>query len=178
VPNSLDRCHYTLDSTPLVVNLAAGGDSVQVIVMHTKSNFVNNGQGMWNDPAQRPDFVAMVLKARRRNATEGMRVRQYLDARLQADPGARLIVLGDLNDGPGLDYFERNHLAHNVTDVVVGSAEPEWTSPGLSAGTGLRRVPGSGTVHHAEYDAQLAHGGAKREDRPSNHRPVSVQLTY
>jgi hypothetical protein len=36
-------------------------------------------------------------------------------------------VLGDLNEGPGLDYFEQLYLSHNVTDIMVGSAfQPEW----------------------------------------------------
>ena len=33
-----------------------------------------------------------------------------------------LRVLGDFNDAPGQDYFEQNYLAHNVTDILLGSA--------------------------------------------------------
>jgi hypothetical protein len=51
-------------------------------------------------------------------------------------------------------------------------------SPGLNRTFGLRRVPNSGTVHHAEYKAHVVHNGTHREDRPSDHRPVSVQLRY
>jgi hypothetical protein len=36
-----------------------------------------------------------------------MRIRQYLDARLDADPDAAIVVLGDFNDGPGRDLFEQ-----------------------------------------------------------------------
>jgi hypothetical protein len=43
------------------------------------------------------------------------------------------VVLGDLNDGPGMDYFEEKFLSHNVTDIIVGSAfAPEQISPTLS----------------------------------------------
>lgn len=207
---------YAFTRTPLVVDLAVGGHALQLLVMHTKSSFVNNGQWMWTDPTRRQEYVALALTARRRNATEGMRVRDYLDARLRADPETLILVLGDLNDGPGLDYFERNYLAHNVTDILVGSAfAPEWIfghaqhdvpavrrytavfddfvenvprrpllldhvlfSPGLTGANDLRKVQGSGTIHHAEYEAQVFNGGARREDRPSDHRPVSVVLTY
>jgi endonuclease/exonuclease/phosphatase family metal-dependent hydrolase len=207
---------YAFTRTPLVVDVGLGGHTLQVIVMHTKSSFVNNGQSMWNDPLRRQDYVALALTARRRNATEGMRVRDYLDARLRADPATRIVVLGDLNDGPGLDYFERRYLAHNVTDIMVGSTfEPEeifthaqhdvprptrytavfddfvenvsgkrllldhlLLSPGLRGAAGLRRVPGSGAIHHAEYAALVVGGGARRQDRPSDHRPASVRLTY
>lgn len=39
-----------------------------------------------------------------------------------------------------------------------------------------RRGAGPGQVRHAEYEAEVAHGGARPEDRPSDHRPVSAQL--
>jgi len=207
---------YQFTRNPLVVNLKLGGNDLQIIVLHTKSSFVNNGAGMWNNPVTRPDYVIAALKARRRNSTEGMRLRDYLDGRLGPDAKVRIIVLGDLNDGPGLDYFEKKYLAHNVTDIVLGSAfQPEWIfehaqhdvppatrytavfddfvenvnnrqllldhvllSPGLLGHTGLRKVGNSGTIHHAEYTAQVTAGGKKRENRPSDHRPVSVRLRY
>jgi hypothetical protein len=158
--------------------------------------------------------VVAVLKNRRRIATEGMRLRAYLDTQLEQDPAARMIVLGDLNDRPGRDYFEERYLAHSVTDVLVGCAfQPErlfahaqhevpdtqryraifddfvtgessrhlllghiLLAPGFTASSGLRLVAGTGTVEHAAYEALVANQGSKREDRPSDHRPVSVTL--
>jgi endonuclease/exonuclease/phosphatase family metal-dependent hydrolase len=207
---------YEFTRNPLVVNIQAGSNPFQVIVMHTKSNFVNQGQAMWQDPARRQEYVVAALKARRRNATEGMRARKYMEEQIAAGTTVRIILMGDLNDGPGMDYFEENYLAHNVTDILVGSAfEPELIfkhaqhdvpraqrfsaqfddfvenvnkkkllldhilrSPMLTGNTGLRKVPNSGTIHHAEYMAQVKNGGKKREDRPSDHRPVSVELEY
>src|SRR5262245_19668655 len=179
-------------------------------------SFVNNGASMWLNLATRQQYVVAALKARRRNGREGMRIREYLDSRLAATASVDFVVLGDLNDGPGLDYFEKRYLAHNVTDIILGSAyQPEWMlthaqhdvpvadrytavfddfvesvpnkkllldhillSPGLVAGSGLRRVAGSGRVHHAEYQAQVSAGGTRRDNRPLDHRPVSVQLHY
>jgi endonuclease/exonuclease/phosphatase family metal-dependent hydrolase len=210
----LDEYHFT--RTPLVVNLTIGGQMLQVIVMHTKSNFINGGRALWEDPATKQNYVVAALTNRRRISAEGMRVRTYLDARLDQDVTTPIIVLGDLNDGPGLDYFEELYLAHNVTDILVGSAfAPEWLfahaqhdvpadqrytavfddfvtdeknrrvlldhillSPGLNGGAGLRAVVGSGRVRHAEYEAEVVNGGANREDRPSDHRPVTVELQY
>ena len=121
-------------------------------------------------------------------------------------------MLGDLNDGPGLDYFEELYLTHNVTDIVVGSAfRPEWqfthaqhdvpaaralhrrlrglrpdprSSGGCCSTTSCSRpaadgcAPGSGAIRHAEYDAQVVNGGVRRQDRPTDHRPVTVDLEY
>jgi endonuclease/exonuclease/phosphatase family metal-dependent hydrolase len=204
----LDRYRFT--RTPLVVDLVAGENPLQLVVAHTKSNFINMGRELWENPATRQAFVVEALTNRRRISAEGMRIRRYLDHRLAADPDVAIIVLGDLNDGPGLDYFEERYLTHNVTDIVVGSAfRPEWQfthaqhdvpaaqrytavfedfiptreirrllldhillSPGLEA----RRLPGSGAIRHAEFDAQVVDGGVRRQDRPCDHRPVTVDL--
>ena len=206
---------YSFTRTPLVVNITFGHRQLQIIVAHTKSNFINNGKAMWDDPRQHQNYIVTALKDRRRISTEAMRIRSYVDTVLAGARGANIIVLGDMNDGPGLDYFERNFLTHNVVDILFGSQfKPEWTfrhaqhdvpederytaifddfvegvdgkrvlldhillSPGLNAG-GLRKVHGSGAVHHEEYSAQVSNGGAHREDRPSDHRPVSVRLQY
>jgi hypothetical protein len=50
-------------------------------------------------------------------------------------------------------------------------------SPGFHGAGGLHKS-GPGRVGHAAYEAHLANNGAKREDRPSDHRPVSVRLGY
>jgi endonuclease/exonuclease/phosphatase family metal-dependent hydrolase len=198
-----------------VDDLSFGGRPLRMIVMHTKSNFISQGQQLWDDPATRQQYVVGALKNRRRISTEGMRVRTFLDGTLENDVQNSVIVLGDLNDGPGLDYFEEKYLSHNVTDILVGSAfQPEWVfthaqhdvaaadrytavfddfvtgekdkhvllehillSPGLKRG-GLKKVAKSGRVRHSEYDAQVVNNGQNREDRPSDHRPVSVELEY
>lgn len=207
---------YEFTRKPLVVDIQAGANQLQVIVMHTKSNFVNQGKALWEDLARRQEYIVAALKSRRRNATECMKTREYMEDRMAADSTARIMLMGDLNDGPGLDYFEENYLAHNVTDILVGSAlYPELIfnhaqhdvpltdrftaifddfvenvkkkkllldhillSPTLKGTTGLRKVPNSGTIHHAEYNAQVKNTGKKRDERPSDHRPVSVELRY
>ena len=217
VDGSMHLGPYQFTRTPLVVNVKVQGHALQIVVLHTKSSFVNNGKTLWNDPARRQEYVIAALKARRRNATEGMRVRRYLDEKLQVAPDARIIVLGDLNDGPGMDVFEEKYLAHNVTDIVLGSGfDPEGLffhaqhdvapdarytavfddfveaidnkrllldhillSPAFAKpGAGLRRVPNSGAIHHQEFESLLENGGARRDGRPSDHRPVSVKLKF
>jgi endonuclease/exonuclease/phosphatase family metal-dependent hydrolase len=207
---------YQFTRQPLVVNVIVGAHPFQVIVMHTKSNFVNNGAELWNNPASRQQYVVEALKARRRNSAECFRVRHYLDRVLDAATTARLIVVGDLNDGPGQDYFEEFYLTHSVTDILVGTSfaperifrhaqhdeSPEerysavfddfvenvlakrllldhiLLSPGFRSGTGLRRRAGTGAVGHAAYQALVEGTGQRRQDRPSDHRPVSVGLRY
>jgi endonuclease/exonuclease/phosphatase family metal-dependent hydrolase len=206
---------YSFTRTPLVVDITIDGSPVRVIVAHTKSNFINHGRELWENEPTRQSFVVSALLNRRRISTEGMRIRTYLDEVLTADPDAAIVVLGDLNDGPGLDYFEQKFLSHNVTDIIIGSAfAPEHAfthaqhdvsaderytavfedfvptpeekrllldhimlSPGLTQpGAGVHKVNGSGAVRHREYDDQVVNNGARRQDRPTDHRAVSVEL--
>jgi endonuclease/exonuclease/phosphatase family metal-dependent hydrolase len=208
---------YQFTRQPLVVNVTLGAQQLQVIVMHTKSNFVNNGAQLWGNLGTRQQYVVEALKARRRNSAECMRTRLYLNQMLTTDPKVRVVVLGDLNDGPGQDYFEEFYLTHSVTDILVGTAfEPErmfthaqhdvapanrysavfddfvpvalpgrrllldhiLLSPGFNSHTGLRRRHGTGAVEHAAYDGLINGTGAKREDRPSDHRPASIGLVF
>lgn len=209
VPNE-----YAFARAPLVVDATLGGVPLELIVLHTKSNFVNNGEKLWKNLATRQQYVVEALKSRRRISAECMRVREYVDARLDQDPDARIVLLGDLNDGPGRDKFEREYLTHSVTDIAIGTAfEPEkqlrhaqhdavaderytcvfndfvtgeknrkilldhiLVSRGLYEKKGLRVVKGSGRVCHAEWQDQVVREGRKRQDRPSDHRPVAIDL--
>ena len=45
---------------------------------------------------------------------------------LQQMPRRRIVITGDFNDGPGLDYFEKRYLTHNVAGLIAGSPyEPQ-----------------------------------------------------
>ena len=59
----LDSYDFTRRS--LVVSVMLGGQTVQFIVMHTKSNFVNKSQQMWSDPATHQNYIVAALLARR-----------------------------------------------------------------------------------------------------------------
>jgi endonuclease/exonuclease/phosphatase family metal-dependent hydrolase len=205
---------YDFTRLPLVVNASIGSDQLQIIVLHTKSSFINQGKKLWDNLATRQQFIHEALVCRRRNSVEAMRIRSYIDQIMAQDPSRKIVVMGDFNCGPGMDYFEGRYLAHNSTDVLLGSAyQPEWMfkhaqhdvpvtdrftavfddfvtgekhkkllldhiliSPGLINRAGLHYVHGSGAIHHMEYETQVVHNGKYREDRPSDHRPVSVRL--
>lgn len=113
---------YDFTRLPLIVDVdPIGQQPVRIVVLHTKSKYVHNGEAMFRDPTTRINFVAAAMKARRRISAEAFRLRTYLDRLVEADPDARIVVTGDFNDGPGRDYFERSYLTHNVTDILLGS---------------------------------------------------------
>jgi endonuclease/exonuclease/phosphatase family metal-dependent hydrolase len=112
---------YEFTREPLELELTVAGRKVVLLNLHTKSKYIHGGRSLWDDPATRAQFIAQAVRNRRRIAAELMRVRTHLDELLTADPEARLVVMGDLNDGPGIDFFEQNYLIHNVVAVVSGS---------------------------------------------------------
>lgn len=114
---------YEFTRLPLVISgtLNTDGSELKIVTLHTKSKYVHNGEAKWNDPEKRLEFVAAALKNRKRISAEAMRVRNYLDDHLEQENESQFIVTGDFNDGPGIDYFERHYITHNVTDILLGS---------------------------------------------------------
>jgi hypothetical protein len=116
---------YEFTRLPLVLegNIGDGEEKLMIVTLHTKSKYVHNGEADWisTEPGRKAAFIKAAVKNRRRISAEGMRLRTYLNELIKQDPNTRIIVTGDLNDGPGVDFFEKNYLTHNVTDIILGS---------------------------------------------------------
>jgi len=113
---------YDFTRTPLVLKAdLPDGRTVRFINLHSKSKFVYRGRSLWNNPATRQTFVEEALLARRRIAAEAARIRTYLNLVFQHEPDAPVVVAGDFNDGPGMDYFERLYLSNNVAGLIAGT---------------------------------------------------------
>ncbi len=203
---------YKFTRLPLVIegNLDSG-KKCRIIAMHTKSNYVQGGEKLWKNPDTRQEFINTALTDRRRISSEAMRIRQCLDSLISKDPSAAVIVTGDMNDGPGLDYFELRDLTHNVVDILLGStfayellfrhsfidrvAPPErytvefydyvdgenkkllldhiGVSPALAGS-----IAASGILHKEYNDALDPGASGDRQRRPSDHRPVFVDIQW
>lgn len=113
---------YDFTRLPMVVDIDPQiGEPLRIVILHTKSKYVHNGESLFNNPARQHEFIAAAMKARRRISAEGFRLRTYLDTLIENNADERVIVTGDWNDGPGPDFFERQYLTHNVADIVLGS---------------------------------------------------------
>ncbi|MDH3341443.1 MAG: hypothetical protein OEL84_09210 [Nitrosopumilus sp.] len=121
VDGDLNLDSYDFTRLPLILDGKYNNQEYRIVILHTKSKYVHEGKSRWNDPVKRPGFVKDAVKNRRRISAESMRLRIYLDELLEQDPGKKIIVTGDFNDGPGIDYFERYYVTHNTTDILLGS---------------------------------------------------------
>lgn len=201
---------YDFTRLPLVVDVdPVGSAPIRVIVLHTKSKFVQFGESKWKDPNRRQEFVVAALEARRRISAEGFRLRGYLDEVVAADSAARIVVTGDWNDGPGRDLFERSYLTHNVADIVLGSTfTPDLIfhhpllahvpAPALftarfddfvdevqdrpllldhfAVSPALTPWVHDAAISHDAFEAQVEGSGRARTQRPSDHRPIVMNL--
>ena len=116
----LDRYGFT--RPPLVLRITSShGRDFRLINLHAKSKYVHQGERLWRDPLRREEYLREALEARRRISAEAMRVREYLDLCFADDEQAALAVVGDFNDGPGFDYFEKRYLTHGLANTLAGS---------------------------------------------------------
>ncbi|MDP2162585.1 MAG: hypothetical protein Q8K02_19040 [Flavobacterium sp.] len=101
----------------LVLNL--NGYEVEVIGVHLKSK-INQMNPFDANKNLTEDYVAEALKARVKLATEAYDVRMYINQRFEQEANPRIIVCGDLNDGPGREFFERQFLFFDLISNIQG----------------------------------------------------------
>ncbi len=92
-----------------------GGPDVRLIGVHTKSKAP---RGTRNEA----EFVAQSIQNRRKQLAECFWLRGRVAQILTQD--MPLVVLGDFNDGPGLDEYERQ-FGYSSVEVVMGAANPD-----------------------------------------------------
>ncbi len=104
----------TWSKPPLEVALTIStGRVIRLIGVHAKSKAPHGAQ---NDA----EASRMSIQNRRKQLAQCIWLRQRVDAHLQA--GDDLIVLGDFNDGPGLDEYEKL-FGRSGVEIVLGEAD-------------------------------------------------------
>lgn len=109
-----DLIKYSKPPLELAVKTSRG-KSLRMIGVHMKSKAPHGVSGA--------EFVRLSIENRRKHLAQCIWLRGRIDGHLQA--GDDLVVLGDFNDGPGLDEYEKL-FGHSGTEVVMGlDAAPE-----------------------------------------------------
>ncbi len=99
---------------PLELSVEAAGRTLHLIGVHAKSKAPHGANG----PAE---VMRLAIENRRKQLAECVWIRRRVDAHLAA--GDSLIVMGDFNDGPGLDDYERL-FGRSGIEVVLGLDGP------------------------------------------------------
>lgn len=106
---------FQWDRKPLeaVFSIAPAGRQVRVILVHTKSKGVFSVADLYH-------YEKIALASRKRLVGQGSRLRERLDALLNDAHPLPVVVMGDMNDGPGLDPYELL-LGRSFVETVMGS---------------------------------------------------------
>lgn len=124
---------------PLEVALAVPGGALRLIGVHAKSKAPHG--------ARSPDqAMRLAIENRRKQLAQCLWLRARVAAHLTA--GDSLIVMGDFNDGPGLDEYERLFGQSGVEIVLGTAAEPRLRlhDPNAALTLGSRMGVGASTA--------------------------------
>jgi hypothetical protein len=108
--NVFENIRFSKPPLELAVT-TAGGTALRLIGVHAKSK---NPYGAVGREAQ----IRLSIENRRKQLAQCLWLRQRVDQHLAA--GDSLVVLGDFNDGPGLDEFEKL-FGHSGVEIVLGT---------------------------------------------------------
>jgi endonuclease/exonuclease/phosphatase family metal-dependent hydrolase len=109
-----DNVHETIRFSKPPLELAvttAGGKKLRLIGVHAKSK---NPYGAEGREAQ----MRLAIENRRKQLAQCLWLRQRVEQHLAAQDS--LVVMGDFNDGPGIDEFEKL-FGHSGVEIVLGT---------------------------------------------------------
>lgn len=110
------------------------GTDLRLIGTHLKSKAPHGARS-------RDEIMRKAIANRRKQQAQAVWLRQRVETHLEA--GEHLIVLGDLNDGPGLDEYE-NLFGHSSVEILMGEGTaPEMTLYDPHARRALQRRIGA-----------------------------------
>lgn len=112
--DSLVKERYKHFRPPFEMSVAdtAGSELMRVIVAHTKS------KGIF-DSVDLARFEQLSERNRRKLFAECFSIRERCDQWLEADPNLKIAVVGDINDGFGLDYYEQR-FSRSAVEILLG----------------------------------------------------------
>lgn len=114
IDDTLDLVRWSKPPLELAVTTARG-NALRMIGVHAKSKAPTGAR----TPEQ---MIRLGIENRRKQLAQCIWLRQRVDQHLAA--GDDLIVLGDFNDGPGLDDYERL-FGRSGLEIVLGGKEGE-----------------------------------------------------
>lgn len=198
----LDTVNFT--RTPLEMDFTINQKTLKIVTVHLKSLFVNKGQELWTNIETRNFYIAASLQNRKRILTEAIKLREYVDSTLSQSPN--MIILGDMNDGPGREYFEKYLLGMDITSELLGNIyfpknifsttldpdndysvifddfvsnmpERKILLDRILISPSLIDIVNESLVNHDTFDSVTTDIN-KRDGRPSDHRPVSLSIDF
>jgi len=128
VPVSTRATHgYHRHPQTLVFEL--GGSRHEIIGAHLKSKFTGSSPRKRREDENFEEYakdkkvrkyLSQSHSARVKLSSEATNIRAYIDQRFKQESDPSIVVLGDLNDGPGKELLEREYLLHDLISNLQG----------------------------------------------------------
>ena len=99
---------------PLELAISTDGRDLRLIGVHAKSKAPHG-------PMSKAEFSRISIENRRKQLAECQWLRRRIDEHL--DRAETLVVMGDFNDGPGLDEYEKL-FGHSGVEIALGLEAP------------------------------------------------------
>lgn len=115
-----NRDEVTFSKPPLELEVTTeAGKSLRLIGAHLKSKAPHGARS-------RDEVMRISIANRRKQLAQAIWLRRRVETHLRA--GDPVIVMGDLNDGPGLDEYE-NLFGRSSVEIVLGEGEAALFDP-------------------------------------------------
>jgi uncharacterized repeat protein (TIGR01451 family) len=172
-PGRIDPTNAAFDDSrkPLAGEFVFNGQTVLVVANHFNSK---GGDGYLFGRVQPPVFDSEVQRIQQAQV-----VNDFVDSVLALDPGANVIVLGDLNDfqfsEPISDYLAADVLTNLAYSLPV---EERYTYIYDGNSQALDHILVSAHLAHGLPEVDVVHMNAEflASDRPSDHDPVVARF--
>lgn len=113
-----EQFHWEREPLEAVFRLGPVGPKLRAILVHTKSKIVASVVDLQN-------FQKHSLANRKKLIAQARPLRSRIETLMRRDDAIPLVVMGDMNGGPGMDAFERT-IGSSFVETVMGSIfEPD-----------------------------------------------------
>ena len=111
---------FTRLPVELLVETTSG--SFSVVCLHLKSKFSQiSSRARSSNPVTRSTAIAEGLEQRARILQEAKMMREYVQEHpFDAEVAGRMLIVGDLNDGEGVDFFEKRFFGTDLIERITG----------------------------------------------------------
>ncbi len=111
--------HYRPPLEVSVKSATSNKEIARIIVAHTKSKGIFDNVDMAR-------FEQLSERNRKKLYAECLSIRERCNQWIKDDPDRGVIVMGDINDGVGMDYYERRFM-RSAIDLLLGDVwEPDF----------------------------------------------------
>lgn len=126
-----DKVVFSKPPFEVALTVRASGATLRLIGAHLKSKAPHGAES-------HDEMMRLAIANRRKQLAQAIWLRRRIDEHLAA--GDPLILLGDLNDGPGLDAYE-NLFGRSSVEIVLGDGQAALFDPHASQALSRRIGP-------------------------------------